>query len=216
VFVGSEHDKVQYELQSAITWIREDNHREAEHALREVSKRAHKGGFARLEAEAYRIRAMCEVDYKGALKSLQAAQQALEEHSLSRSDHDDELALILQAKVLRAAAEGDTSTSAVVSAELESMAESSRSQVVQLSWHVAAGTLLAAESKYPEAIAHLEDAGESPLALQLLWQLYGKKGATSAAEAMATRLAGLNMPTIEQALVVPKFRASLLSQAQQP
>ena len=147
VFVNSEHDKVQYELQSAITWIREDNHREAEHALREVSKRAHKGGFARLEAEAYRVRAMCDVDYKGALKSLQAAQQVLEEHWLSRSDHDDELALILQAKAVRSAAEGDTSTSALAVAELESMAENSRSQTIQLSWHGAAGALLAAETK---------------------------------------------------------------------
>jgi hypothetical protein len=46
--------------------------------------------------------------------------------------------------------------------------------------------------------------------------VYGSTGAKDQAEALAARLSGLNMPTIEQALVVPQFRANLLSQAQQP
>jgi hypothetical protein len=33
---------------------------------------------------------------------------------------------------------------------------------------------------------------------------------------IASKLAGLNLPTAEQALVVPQFRVSLISRAEQP
>jgi len=216
VFVTSEHEKVAYELQSAVTWIREDNRKEAEHALHDVARHAHKSGLARLEAEANRVRGMYDSDYKSALKNFQAAQQALEEHGLSRSDHDDELALVLQARASRAAAERDTQTAANTVKQLEVMAENTRSQVVQLSWHAAAGAVLASQEKYREAIAHLEEDSENPLSLRLLWEVYGKTGATGEAEAIAAKLGSLNVPTIEQALVVPLFRANLVSQARQP
>ena len=41
-------------------------------------------------------------------------------------------------------------------------------------------------------------------------------GATAQAEQIGAKLVNLNVPTAEQAVVVPRFRASLVSQAKQP
>jgi hypothetical protein len=52
--------------------------------------------------------------------------------------------------------------------------------------------------------------------MRLLWKAYSGTGATADAQGIASKLAALNVPTVEQALVVPQFRASLVSQARQP
>ncbi len=64
-----------------------------------------------------------------------------------------------------------------------------------------------AREKYSEAIPHLEEDSSDPLSMRLLWRAYRNTGATSQAGALAERLAALNVPTVEQALVVPPFRA---------
>jgi tetratricopeptide (TPR) repeat protein len=218
VFVPDESDKVEYELQSAMTWIRDNNRKQAERALRDVAKHAHTAGLARLEAEAHRVQAMYEPDYKAAVKHLQAAQGALDDgrHELSRSDRVEEQARILRVQATRAAEAQAADAASNAVKQLEAMAESSRSRVVQLSYHAGLGALLLAQQKYAEAISHLEEDPDDPQSLQLLWRAYSSRGEAAQAGAVATRLAGLNVPTAEQALVVPQFRASLVSQDGQP
>jgi tetratricopeptide (TPR) repeat protein len=218
VFAPGPSEKVEYELQAAMTWIRENNRKQAERALRDVVKHAHAAGLARLEAEAHRVQAVYEPDYKAAVKHLQAAQSALEDgrHELSRSDRNEGQARILRVQVMRAAEAqaGDDASSALK--QLETMAETSRSRVVQLSYHAALGALLLAQQKYPEAISHLEEDSDDPLSLRLLWRGYSSQGEATRAGTVATRLAGLNVPTVEQALVVPQFRAGLVGQDGRP
>jgi tetratricopeptide (TPR) repeat protein len=216
VFAGTDQDKTAYELQSALTWIREGNRKEVERTLHDVARHAHKAGLARLEAESNRVRALYDPDYKNTVKYLQLAQQALEEHELARSDHEDELALILRVKTVRAADAHDMQVADDAVKQLEDMAINSRSEVVQLAWHAAAGAELMANGKYPEAIAHLEEDTDGPRSLRLLWEAYGKTGATDKAKNTAARLAALNVPTVEQAMVVPQFRSSLSGQAGEP
>jgi hypothetical protein len=218
VFAPGESEKVEYELQSAVTWIRENNHKQAERALRDVAKHAHAAGMARLEAEAHRVLALYEPDYKAAMKHLQAAQSAIDDgrHDLSRSDRNEEQARILRVRAMRSAEAQAMEAASSAAQQLESMAGSSRSRVIQLSYHGALGAVLLAQQKYPEAISHLEEDDDDPLALQLLWRAYSSRGETARAGEVATRLAGLNVPTVEQALVVPQFRASLVSQDKQP
>jgi tetratricopeptide (TPR) repeat protein len=218
VFAPGESEKVEYELQSALTWIRENNRKQAERALREVVKHAHATGLARLEAEAHRVLAMYEPDYKAAMKHLQAAQSAIddEHHNLSRSDRNEELARLLRVRATRSAEAQAMEAASSAVQQLESMAGSSHSRVIQFSYHGALGAVLLAQQKYPEAISHLEEDDDDPLSLQLLWRAYSSRGEAARAGAVATRLAGLNVPTVEQALVVPQFRASLVSQGGQP
>jgi tetratricopeptide (TPR) repeat protein len=217
VFAPSNADKVQRELQSAVTWIRENNRKQAERALGDVARHAHAAGLARVEAEAHRILGMYEPDPKAAMKHLQLAQEVLqEEHQISASDRDEELARILRTRATRWAEVQDMDSASMAVKQLESMAGTSRSQVIQLSYHGAAGAVLVAQGKFAEAIPHLEEGTGDPESMRLLWRAYNSTRATSEAQAIASKLAALNLPTAEQALVVPQFRVSLISRAEQP
>jgi tetratricopeptide (TPR) repeat protein len=217
MFVSSDSERVEYELQVAVTWMRENNRKQAERVLKDCGKHAHNAGLAVLEAESHRFAAMYEPDYKPAMKQLQAAQSALEEgHDVSKSDGGDEQARILGVRAMRAADASDLEAAEAAMKQLENMAGSSRSQVVQLAYHSAAGAVLLAQGKAGEAIAHLQEDSTNPTSMRLLWKAYTATGASRDAAAVAIKLAGLNVPTVEQALVVPQFRASLVSQAGQP
>jgi tetratricopeptide (TPR) repeat protein len=217
VFAPSNADKVQRELQSAVTWIRENNRKQAERALSDVARHAHAAGLARLEAEAQRILAMYEPDSKAAMKHLQLAQDVLqEEHQISASDRDEELARILRTRAARLAEGQDMDAASKAVKQLETVAGTSRSQVIQLCYHEAAGAVLVAQGKFREAISHLEEGAGDPESMRLLWRAYNSTGASSEAQAIASKLAALNQPTAEQALVVPQFRVSLVSRAEQP
>jgi tetratricopeptide (TPR) repeat protein len=217
VFAASDGDKVERELQSAVTWIRENNRKQAERALGDVARHAHAAGLGQLEAEAHRILGMYEPDSKAAMKHLQAAQDALqEEHEISASDRNEEQARILRVRATRWAEGQDMDSALKAVKQLETMAGTSRSEVVQLSYHGATGAVLVTQGKFAEAIPHLEEGSTDPLSMRLLWRAYNSTGASPQAEAIALRLAALNLPTVEQALVVPQFRTSLISQAGQP
>ena len=215
-FVKTEAERVDREMQSAATWVRENNYKQADHALREVARHAHGDGLAVAEAKAHRLMAMYEPDFRTVVKHLQAAENALNDgHPISKNDHDAELARILYLRARRSGQAHVTELAKASVEQLEAMARASRSQVIQLSYHAAAGALLMAEEKYAEAIPHLEEDSENPFALQMLWQACQQTGVQFEAEKVAKRLATLNVPTVEQALIVPAFRASLLSQVEQ-
>jgi len=73
-----------------------------------------------------------------------------------------------------------------------------------------------AQGSFAEAIPHLEEDSHDPLSMHLLWHAYRETGAAALAQALAAKLAALNVPTAEQALVVPPFRATLVSKAELP
>jgi hypothetical protein len=173
--------------------------------------------LAELEAEAHRILGMYEADPRLALKQLQAADDALhEDHQISASKRDEELARILRVRVTRSIEIHDLDSASNALQQLEVMAGSIRSEVIELSYHGSAGALLVAQGKFDEAIPHLEEGNTDPESMRLLWRIYSGNGAASQAQAIAAKLAALNQPTVEQALVVPHFRVSLVSQAGQP
>jgi hypothetical protein len=87
------------------------------------------------------------------------------------------------------------------------MASSSRNLVIQSSYHGAAGALLAAQEKWTDAIAHLEEDASDPFSMQLLSRAYYESGATEKMHEVEERLRGTNVPTIEQAVVVPAARS---------
>ena len=216
MFVSSTSDRVEYELQSALTWIRENNHKQVDKSLHEVAKHAHAVGLAKIEAEANRIMAMSAPDFKDAMHHLKAAEHALDEgHVLTKSDREEERALVLAVEARRAALNHSTDTAEKVVAELSKMASQSRSQVIQLAYHSAAGAALLEEGKYQEAISQLEEDGENPESMLLLWKAYRQSGAQEDAKILGARLAGINEPSVEQALVVPQFRITLADEAQQ-
>ncbi len=63
------------------------------------------------------------------------------------------------------------------------------------------------QKKYEEAIAHLEEDQDNPFTLELLVQAYYEAGQTEKLHEVEAKLRGTNVPTMEQALVVPAARA---------
>jgi hypothetical protein len=63
------------------------------------------------------------------------------------------------------------------------------------------------EKKYAEAIAHLEEDQDNPFTLELLVQAYYQTYQPDKLHEVEVRLRGTNVPTMEQALVVPAARA---------
>ena len=90
--------------------------------------------------------------------------------------------------------------------ELEGMANGSRNRVIQSSYQGAAGTLLIDEKKYEDAIAHLEEDQDNPFTMELLVQAYYQTMQTEKLHEAEVKLRGTNVPTMEQALVVPAAR----------
>ena len=214
--VSTESERVEYELQSAATWIREDNHKQACKAFRDVAKHAHNAGLGRLEAESHRVLAFYEKDYKSAMKEAQDADAALAHgHQMSLTERTEEQAWILRTKAVRSAKAQSFEIASDAVKQLESMTQKSRSQVVHFSYETSAGALLLAQGKYADAISHLEEDSENPLTMRLLWRAYSMTGASAEAGQIAAKLTKVNVPTAEQAVVVPQFRASLISQAKQ-
>jgi tetratricopeptide (TPR) repeat protein len=203
-------EKVDYLTQSALTWVREADHAATDRALNAVAQRAHTAHLGKQEAEAYRIMAVAEPGPGGALEHLRQAEAVLRSHTnLSRTDRQEELARVLRLRVVDAQAAGDRKLAGNTLRQLNAMARGSRSNIIQRSYHAAHGALLLANGLYAEAIPELEEDSSDPLSLRLLIQAETKLGHTREAEDLRERLAQLNEPTVEQAVVVPRVRAEL-------
>jgi tetratricopeptide (TPR) repeat protein len=204
-------DRLSYSLQSATTWARENNLAEADKTFDAVADKAHATGFGLIEAEAHRMMSLYQPDDAEALKHLASAEAALSHPttsaSISQSDREDERARILRYRAVRADHAGNHELAAQTLQQLETMAGSTRSDVVQSSYHGAAGTLLMGQQKIPEAIAHLEEDEDNPYSLELLSRAYSITHASGKKHEVEVKLRASNMPTMEQAMVVPAVRS---------
>jgi hypothetical protein len=100
--------------------------------------------------------------------------------------------------------------------QLEALAASGRNRIVQSSYNGAAGTLLMSQKemgqkdidqkKVQEAISYLEEDQDNPFTMELLVQAYYQTGQSEKLAQAEARLRGTNVPTMEQALVVPAAR----------
>lgn len=201
-------DRLSYALQSATTWARENNFAEADKAFVAVAEKAHAAGFDLIEAQAHRMMSLYQTDDAEALKHLASAEDALAHTgSMSQSDREDERARILRYRAVRADHAGNQELAAQALQQLETMSGSTRSAVVQSSYHGAAGTLLMSKQKIQDAIVHLEEDEDNPYSLELLSRAYSISGAGDKEHEVEVKLRSSNAPTMEQALVVPAVRS---------
>jgi len=201
-------DRIDYMMQKSTTWVRDANPSEADKAFAETAQKAHELGLDLQEAQAHQRMAAYQSDDAAALKHLEAAEDALgHRQDLSPLDRDEEMSRILRYRTVRAAHAGNQELAQKSLRTLESMALSTRNLVIQSSYHGAAGALLVAQAKWQDAIAHLEEDSNDPFSMQLLSRAYYEAGANDKMHAMEERLRGTNVPTIEQAVVVPAARS---------
>jgi tetratricopeptide (TPR) repeat protein len=205
-YAHNEADRLTYSMQKAMTYVRDGNFAEADKLYLEIAETAHAKEQDLQEAQAFRHIAEYQADDHAALKYLQTAEDALSHRPISKSDKDDELARILRNRTVRAAHAGDAALADKSLKQLESMAAVNRNRVIQISYNGAAGTLLMDQKKYDEAIPSLEEDRDNPFTMELLVQAYYQTGQSEKLAEAETRLRGTNVPTMEQALVVPAAR----------
>jgi tetratricopeptide (TPR) repeat protein len=206
-FAHNEADRLTYAMQKAMTYVRDGNYAEADKQFEEIAETAHAKDQDLQEAQALRHMAEYQGDDNVALKHLKLAEESLSHRSsISASDRDEELSRILRNRVVRTSRAGNQALADKSLQQLETLANGSRNRVIQSSYQGAAGTLLIDQKKYEDAIAHLEEDQENPFTMELLVQAYYQTMQNEKLHEVEVRLRGTNVPTMEQALVVPAAR----------
>ncbi len=216
-YAQNEADRLAYSMQKAMTWVRDGKFAQADAAFQEIAQTAHAKGQDLQEAQAYRHLAEYQTDDKVALQYLQDAEESLGHRSaISKGDRDEELSRILRNRTVRSAHAGNPALADESLKQLEAIATGSRNHVIQSSYNGAAGTFLMDQArlsqngvdqkKLDEAISYLEEDQANPLTLELLVQAYYQTNQSDKLAQAEARLRGTNVPTMEQALVVPAAR----------
>jgi len=203
----TEAQAADWALQSAATYVREKDFAGADKAFRAVASQARAKGLGALEAEAYRQMALYQKDPKAALELLSKAADVLkEDKGMSRASREQEMAVVLYARVLRDLDAGNKEEAKASVAELNQLATSSRRATILHAYYSAHGAVLAAEGNWDSAVQDLEEDDRDPFALRTLVLAYQKLGKPEESNRAAEALSNLNRPTLEQALIVPAFR----------
>jgi tetratricopeptide (TPR) repeat protein len=206
-FAHNEADRLTYSMQKAMTWVRDGKFDVADQQFQEIAATAHAKEQPLQEAQAYRHMGEYQANDNTALKYLAQAEDALGHRAtISQSDKDEETSRILRVRTVRAAHAGDQALADKSLKQLEAMATGSRNRVILSSYNGAAGTLLMDQKKYEQAITYLEEDQDNPFTMELLVQAYYETGQTDQLHEVEARLRGTNVPTMEQALVVPAVR----------
>ena len=204
-FAHTEADRLTYDMQKATTWVREGKYAEADKALQQIASTAHAKEQDLQEAQALQQMAEYQADDQKALKYAASAEEALGHRStISAVDRNEELSRILRIRAVRA---GDDKLSSEAMTRLQSLATSTRNRTILANWHGAAGAVLVQQKKFEAAIAELEEDQDNPVTMDLLAQAYYQANQPEKLHELEARLRGTNLPTLEQALVVPAARA---------
>ena len=205
-YAHNEADRLTYSMQKAMTWVRDGKFTEADKSFQEIAQTAHAKDQDLHEAQAYLHLAEYQTDDNAALKYLQQAEESLGHRTISQGDKDEELSRILRNRTVRAAHAGNQPLADQSLKQLEALAAGGRNRVVQSSYNGAAGTLLMDQKKFDEAITYLEEDQDNPFTMELLVQAYYQTNQPDKLAEAEARLRGTNVPTMEQALVVPAAR----------
>jgi tetratricopeptide (TPR) repeat protein len=205
-YAHNEADRLTYSMQKAMTWVRDGKFAEADTSFQEIAQTAHAKDQDLQEAQSYRHMAEYQTDDDAALKYLLQAEESLGHRTISKGDKDEELSRILRHRTVRAAHAGNQALADQSLKQLEALAAGGRNRVVQSSYNGAAGTLLMNQKKFDEAITCLEEDRDNPFTMELLVQAYYQTNQPDKLAEAEARLRGTNVPTIEQAVVVPAAR----------
>jgi Flp pilus assembly protein TadD len=205
---GSPVQKVLWSLQSAATYVREGDLAAADKAFSAVAEQAHAKDFANLEAEAYRSMSMYQLEAAASLNLLTKAEAVLhEDHKVPQSLLNEELAGVLRTRVERAIADNNKELAASSLKQLQTLVDANGADgIIENAMHGAAGAVALAAGNYADAVNHFEEDETNAISMRSLILAYEKNGQQGNATRLAAKLAALNVPLIEQAVVVPEFR----------
>lgn len=204
---GTPVQKVLWGLQWAATYVREGDWAGADLAYRSIAQQAHEQDFANYEAEAYRSMAMYQKDSAAAADLLSKAEAAMNgDHKVSQQLVSEEMAQVWRTGVDRAVRDGDQARAQALLQKLSDLAAANADDLIEVAYAGAAGAMYLSEGKYAEAASDFEGDPGNAVSMRGLLEAYEKSGKQDEATKAATALASLNVPLIEQAVVVPEFR----------
>ncbi|HKD78075.1 MAG TPA: tetratricopeptide repeat protein [Candidatus Angelobacter sp.] len=200
---------VEWKLKWAATYLREKRFSDADAAFQAAATMAHENSVGVLEAEAYRVMALYHKDEASSRRWMQKAKESLEHpHDTSRGARQEALGSIDRVIIYNAIRYGHLAEAETTLSQLSKIAQDSNNPNLDITFHASAGMILAAKQKWLEAIPHLEEDANDPFSMELLVKAYQKAGLPAKAERTARELAAMNAPSVEQALIVPEFRAA--------
>ena len=176
--------------------------------LATVGRQAHSKDFANLEAEAYRSMSMYQLEAGASMSLLDRAEAALKEgHKVPQALANEEMAAVLRTRVERALAANNKEVAGAALKTLQSLAEANGADgLIETALHGAAGAMALAQGNYADAVNQFEEDDNNAISMRSLITAYEKNGQEGNARRLGSKLASLNVPLIEQALVVPEFR----------
>jgi tetratricopeptide (TPR) repeat protein len=199
---------IQWKTREAVTYVREGDYDGADRAFQTIANYAHSKHMSQVEADTYRQMAMYQQDPRRAFRLLKKADTALAKRTNAATALiNQESAQIFRARVEAALKSGNRKLVAQSLTPLQKLSQASNDKLIDSAYHGAAGAVAFAEGKYADAISHLDEDASNPLSLHLLAAAYQHVGNRAEAQNTSDTLANFNDPTLEQALIVPSFRA---------
>jgi tetratricopeptide (TPR) repeat protein len=208
IATGSPVQKVTWSLQLAATYVREGDLAGADKAFNVVAEQAHAKDFANLEAEAYRSMSLYQLESAASLNLLTKAEAVLhEDHKVPQSLLNQELAAVLRTRVESALTAKNNELAKATLKQLQDLADANDADgIITSALHGAAGAVALAVGDYAAAVNHFEADDSNAISMRSLITAYDKNGQQGNARRLGAKLASLNVPLIEQAVVVPEFR----------
>jgi tetratricopeptide (TPR) repeat protein len=208
IATASPVQNVLWSLQAAATFVREGDLASADKAFNAVANQAHTRDFANLESEAYRSMSLYQLEAAASLRLLAKAEAVLkEDHKVPQSLLNQELAAVLRTRVERAVAGSNKDLADATFKQLQALFEANSADgLIENAVHGAAGAMALGAGNYAEAVNHLEEDDTNAISMRGLITAYEKNGQEGNARRLGAKLAALNVPLIEQAMVVPEFR----------
>ena len=208
IATGSPVQKITWSLQLAATYVREGDLAGADKAFTAVAEQAHVRDFANLEAEAYRSMSLYQLESAASLNLLAKAEAVLhEDHKVPQALLNQELASVLRTRVERALGGNNKELANATLKQLQALADANDADgLIASALHGAAGAVALSVGDYADAVNHFEADESNAISMRSLITAYDKNGQQGNAHRLAAKLAALNVPLIEQAVVVPEFR----------
>jgi tetratricopeptide (TPR) repeat protein len=200
-------NRLDCQIQSAITYAREGNVERARLHLTEVLEEATKLQLNDYRSFIHQDLALLAESRSSAFQHLDQAEAVLQgPEVMSGAGRTEQLARTLRIRARLAAEAGEINKASATVVRLQRMVHENRSNGVERAYNGANGALLAAESKIGAAIEALEEDPEDPFSLAKLAELQAVSGDTADAEEIRARLKADYSTFLEDWLVVRRFR----------
>jgi hypothetical protein len=200
-------DKLDCEIQSAITYVREGNVKQTQLELAAVLDAATKLQLTEYRSYIHQELSLLAESPAAALRELDEADAVLQEPGhVSEAARRGELGRTLRLRARIAAESGNLAMARAAVARLQKMVEENRSYRIERSYHGANGALLAAEKKIGAAIEELQQIPDEPFSMAKLAELQAASGNAHDADETKARLKADYDPSLDDWLVVRKFR----------